>query len=155
MDTTENHPARLYKCGETGTTIVQHKHTKILESKASIRCLLFNPQNGYLLWQSSPTRISPTGHVIPLLLVIYKKMKQELMNDTPPGSIHACHPSGWIQSEIFFSSGSFHQTYKADKRRSFRCKITNKCVEELVGFINVFQNYPNMFRQAVAFFRGS
>jgi len=23
------------------------------------------------------------------------------MNGTPPGSIHACHPSGWIQSEIF------------------------------------------------------
>jgi hypothetical protein len=33
MDTTENHPAKLYKCGETGITIVQHKHTKILESK--------------------------------------------------------------------------------------------------------------------------
>jgi len=28
-------------------------------------------------------------------------MKQELMNCTPPGSIHACHPSGWTQSEIF------------------------------------------------------
>ena len=23
------------------------------------------------------------------------------MNGTPPGSIHVCHPSGWIQSEIF------------------------------------------------------
>jgi len=28
-------------------------------------------------------------------------MKQELMNGTPPGSIHACHSSEWIQSEIF------------------------------------------------------
>jgi len=28
-------------------------------------------------------------------------MKPELMNDTPPGPIHACHFSGWIQSEIF------------------------------------------------------
>jgi hypothetical protein len=25
--------------------------------------------------------------------------------------------------------------------------MTNKCVKELVGFINVFQIYPNMFRQ--------
>ena len=33
-------------------------------------------------------------------------MKQELMNGTPPGSIHACHPSGRIQSEIF-PSGFF------------------------------------------------
>jgi hypothetical protein len=29
-------------------------------------------------------------------------MKQEIMNGTPPGSIHACHPSGWIQREDFF-----------------------------------------------------
>jgi biopolymer transport protein ExbD len=28
-------------------------------------------------------------------------MQQELMNDTSPASIHACHPSAWIQSEIF------------------------------------------------------
>jgi hypothetical protein len=33
-------------------------------------------------------------------------------------------------------------------------KMTNKCVKELVGFINVFQIYP-MFRQMVAIFRGS
>jgi metal-dependent hydrolase (beta-lactamase superfamily II) len=30
-----------------------------------------------------------------------KCMKPELMNGTPPGSIHVCHPSEWIQSEIF------------------------------------------------------
>jgi hypothetical protein len=28
-------------------------------------------------------------------------MKQELMNGTLPGSVQVCHPSGWIQSEIF------------------------------------------------------
>lgn len=28
-------------------------------------------------------------------------MKLELMNGTPPGSVYDCHPSGWIQSEIF------------------------------------------------------
>jgi hypothetical protein len=47
--------------------------------------------------------MSPTGRFIPPLLVFPRKsMKQELMNGTPPGSIHACHPSGWIQSEIFY-----------------------------------------------------
>jgi len=47
--------------------------------------------------------VSPTGHfyIPPLLVFPRKYMKQELMNGTPPGSIHACHPSGWIQSEIF------------------------------------------------------
>jgi hypothetical protein len=35
------------------------------------------------------------------------------------------------------------------------CKITIKCVKDPVGFINVLQIYPNMFRQVVAIFRGS
>jgi hypothetical protein len=30
-----------------------------------------------------------------------KNIKQELMNGTPPGSFHACHPSRWIHREIF------------------------------------------------------
>jgi hypothetical protein len=32
--------------------------------------------------------------------------------------------------------------------------MTNKCVKELVGFTNVFQIYPDMFRQVVTIFRG-
>ena len=46
--------------------------------------------------------MSPTGHFIsPLLVFPRKYIKQELMNYTAPGSIHACHSSGWIQNEIF------------------------------------------------------
>ena len=46
--------------------------------------------------------MSTTGHFIPPLLVFPRKyIKPELMNGTRPGSIHACHPLGWIQSEIF------------------------------------------------------
>jgi hypothetical protein len=33
MDTIQHNPARLYNCGETGITIVQHKHMKILGLK--------------------------------------------------------------------------------------------------------------------------
>jgi hypothetical protein len=44
----------------------------------------------------------PTAQFIPLLLVFPKKyIKPELMKGKPPGSIHACHFSGWLQSEIF------------------------------------------------------
>jgi hypothetical protein len=54
--------------------------------------------------------MSPTGNFIPPLLVFQgkKKMKQELMNGTLPGPIHACHPSGWIQSEIFVFQWFLH-----------------------------------------------
>jgi hypothetical protein len=33
--------------------------------------------------------------------------------------------------------------------------MTNKCVKELVGFITVFQVYPNMFQQVAAISRRS
>ena len=46
--------------------------------------------------------VNPTGHFVPPLLVFSRKyMESELMHGTPLGSIHACHLSGWIQSEIF------------------------------------------------------
>jgi hypothetical protein len=33
MSTIQYNPARLYNCDETGITLVQHKHTKILGLK--------------------------------------------------------------------------------------------------------------------------
>jgi len=49
MYTIQHNPARLYNFDETGITIVKHKHMKITGLKASVRYLLFNPQNGDLL----------------------------------------------------------------------------------------------------------
>jgi len=118
MDTIQNNPARLYNCDETGITIIQHKHTKILGLKGKCQMSsLQSAERGSLV--KVVTCMSPTGHFIPPLLVYQKKnMKQELMNGIQSESIHACHPSGWIQSEIFSPViSSFHQTYKADKRR--------------------------------------
>jgi hypothetical protein len=46
--------------------------------------------------------MSPTCYFIPPLLIFTRKnRKQELMNGTQPGSNHACHPSGWTESEFF------------------------------------------------------
>ncbi|KAJ4446410.1 hypothetical protein ANN_13106 [Periplaneta americana] len=39
--------------------------------------------------------------VPPLIVFPRKNMQAELMDGTPPGSIHACHISGWIQADIF------------------------------------------------------
>jgi len=106
--TTATQPASL---------LVQHKHTKILglKGKRQISSLKSAERTSLVLFVAFT---SPAGHFIPPLLVFRRKnMKQKLMNVTPPGSIHACHSSEWIQSEIF-SKSFFYQTYKADKRRS-------------------------------------
>ena len=101
MDTIKHNPARLYNCDETGITILQHKHTKLLGLKGKRQISsLHSSERGSLL--TFIICMSPTGHFIPPLLVFQRKnVKQEMMNGTPPGSIHACHPSGWIESEIF------------------------------------------------------
>jgi len=119
MDTIKHNPARFYNCDETDITTVQQKHTKIWGMKGKRQMSsVQSEERGSLVTVANC--MSPTGHFIPPLLVFPRKnMKEELMNGTPPGSIHACHSSGWLQSEIFFPVvPSFHQTYKADKRRS-------------------------------------
>ena len=97
LDTFQPNSARLYSCDETGITIVQHKYTKIL----GLRCKrqissLHSAEWGPLV--TVVTCMSPTSSVT---CFSKKKCETELMNGTPPGSIHACHPSGRIQSEIF------------------------------------------------------
>jgi len=101
MYTIQHNPARLYNCDETVITIVQHKHTKILGSNGKRQITsVQSAERGPLV--TVVKCVSPSGHFIPPLLVFPRKyMKPELMNGTPPGSVHACHLSGWIQSEIF------------------------------------------------------
>ena len=101
MDTIQHNPARLYNCDETGITIVHHKYTKMWELKGKRQISsLQSAERGSLV--TVVNCMSPTGYFIrPLLVFPRKNMKQELTNGTPPGSIHACHPSGWLESEIF------------------------------------------------------
>jgi hypothetical protein len=94
MDTTQHNPARLYNYDETGITIVQYNHTKILGLKGK-RQISSLPSAERRCLVTVVSRMSPTGHFIPLLPVFPRKnMKQEMMNGTSPVSIHACQPSG-------------------------------------------------------------
>ena len=101
VNTIQHNPARLYIFDETDITIVQNKHMKILGLKGmhQISSVQSAERGSLVTYVNS---VSPTGHFLPPLLVYPGKyMKPELMHGTPPGSIYACHSSGWIQSEIF------------------------------------------------------
>lgn len=41
--------------------------------------------------------------VAPLIVFSRMTMKPELLKGTPPGTTAAHHPSGWIQTYIFYS----------------------------------------------------
>ena len=104
MYTVEHNPAKRYNSDETGITIVQHKHTKILglKYKRQISSVQSADQGSLV---TVVTCMSLTGHsFLRYFLFPRKYMKQELMNDTPPGSTHACHLSWWIHSETFTQS---------------------------------------------------
>jgi len=48
------------------------------------------------------TCMNATGiNVPPLIMFPCKSMKEELLDGAPSGSILACHPSGWIQTDVF------------------------------------------------------
>jgi hypothetical protein len=101
MELIKHFPNRLYNCDETGITIVQHKHRTVVGIKGKRQiCVFQGVERGCLT--TVFTCISPAGHYIPPLIIFPRKnMKMELMKGAPPGSIYACHPSGWIQTDLF------------------------------------------------------
>lgn len=101
MEKIKHQPHRIYNCDETGISIVQHKHTKVIGMKGKRQIsALQAAERGCLV--TVVTCFSAAGHYVPPLIIFPRKnMKLELMNGAPPASIYACHPSGWIQTELF------------------------------------------------------
>jgi len=94
-------PNNIYNVDETGMTTVQGKGSKILALKGrrQVGCLT-SAERGQLV--TMVACMSVTGAFVPPLFIFPRvRMKQELMDGAPPGSVSACHPSGWMQLEIF------------------------------------------------------
>lgn len=94
-------PCKVFNVDETGISIVQHKQTKIIGLKGKKQVSkVTSAERGSLM--TLVTCMSASGiYVPPLIIFPRKNMKAELLNGTPPGTISACHPSGWIQMDIF------------------------------------------------------
>ncbi|XP_039313972.1 uncharacterized protein LOC105206643 [Solenopsis invicta] len=94
-------PNRLYNVDETGITVVQHKHSKVISMKGKKQVYaLTSLERGKLI--TIVTCKNASGHYIPPLIIFPRKNRSpELMNGTLPGSIEGYHPSGWIQTDLF------------------------------------------------------
>lgn len=94
-------PNKIFNVDETGITTVQHKVRKILTVKGKKEVhKLSSAERGALV--TIVTCMSASGQFIPPLMVFPRKnMKAELLDGAPPGTIAGCHPSGWIQPELF------------------------------------------------------
>ncbi|KAI4455497.1 hypothetical protein MML48_9g00014898 [Holotrichia oblita] len=86
---------------ETGITTVQSKHTRIITLKGKKQVgAVTSAERGALVTVVTCMNAAG-GYVPPMIIFPRKNMKLELLNGTPPGTVAACHVSGWIQSHIF------------------------------------------------------
>ena len=116
MDTIKHNPARLYNCDETGITIIQCKHTKILglKDKHQISSLQ-SAKRGSLVTVNC---MSPTLHSS--VTRISKKKYVTRTDEWHTAWINPHVPALGVDTEwdFFPVVSSLHETYKANKRRS-------------------------------------
>lgn len=92
---------RIYNMDETGLTSVPKKIGKIISVKGKKQVgALASAERGQLV--TAVLCFSAAGHYVPPLMIFPRvRMKSELLDGAPPGTITVCHPSGWMQQHIF------------------------------------------------------
>ena len=92
--------SNIYNADESGFTI-DHRPEKILgqKGKRAIGTLTSAEKGKTITFLPA---VSAVGHYVPPLFVFpRKRMKLELLENAPDGSIGAANPTGWINTEIF------------------------------------------------------
>ncbi|KAJ4440820.1 hypothetical protein ANN_10666 [Periplaneta americana] len=96
-------PEKIYNCDETGVTIMPKHRSNIFSLKGRKQVgVLTSAERGNTItievcFNAAGTYMAPT-FIFPRV-----RANNQLMNNCPPGATAEYHPSGWMQSEIFFS----------------------------------------------------
>ncbi|XP_046681625.1 MFS-type transporter clz9-like [Homalodisca vitripennis] len=103
-DVQKNHlypPHRVFNVDETGLMTVQTKSSKVFALKGRRQVgSLTSAERGVL--STFVVSMSAGGTFIPPMVIFPRqRMKVELQDGSPPGTVFACHPSGWMQTDIF------------------------------------------------------
>ncbi|XP_057327073.1 uncharacterized protein LOC130668694 [Microplitis mediator] len=87
---------------ETGCSRVPKTHGKIIAEKDKKQVgILTSAERGKKV--TVELCVSASGELLPPLFIFpRKRMKSSLLSNALPGSWGLCHPSDWIQNEIFF-----------------------------------------------------
>ncbi|KAJ4433337.1 hypothetical protein ANN_15596 [Periplaneta americana] len=97
-------PEKIYNCDETGVTIVPKHRSKILSLKGRKQVgVLTSAERGKTITIEVCFNAAGTSYMAPTFIFPRVRANNQLMNDCPPGATAEYHPSGWMQSEIFFS----------------------------------------------------
>ncbi|KAJ8934809.1 hypothetical protein NQ318_010223 [Aromia moschata] len=94
-------PHRIYNVDETAITTVPKSQSKIIAQRGRRQVgTLTSAERGQTV--TAELCFSASGHYVPPLLVFPRvRMKAELLEGAPLGTVAVCHQSGWMQSDIF------------------------------------------------------
>ena len=108
LDTLNFPPSRIYNNDETGVMTVPNKTSKVISMKGKKQVgSLSSAERGTLV--TAEICFNALGNYVPPLLIFPRKKANPLFEaGAPPETIIACHPSGWMQSEIFVSTWFTH-----------------------------------------------
>lgn len=94
-------PDKIWNCDETGISVVPKTKSKVISRKG-------RKQVGALTSAERGTTVTvevcfnAAGTYMPHMFIYpRKRMNPELMNDCSPGAWAECHPSDWMQTDIF------------------------------------------------------
>lgn len=97
-----NYPAsNVYNVDETGISVVPARMPEVLAKKGKRQiAATTSAERGSTV--TCVMCMSASGTYVPPMMIFPRKRDHPLlMKGAPPGAIHACHPSGWIQTELF------------------------------------------------------
>ncbi|KAB0802155.1 hypothetical protein PPYR_04341 [Photinus pyralis] len=94
--------SRVYNVDETGISTVPNKPSKIISLKGKKQVgNVTSAERG--VTTTAAICFNAAGQYVPPLLIFPRTRENiELLNGTPPETVLVCHPSGWMQTEIFF-----------------------------------------------------
>lgn len=92
---------RIFNVDETGVSTVPCSTSRVLAEKGKRQVgKLSSGERGQTI--TAVMCMSAAGqHIPPMLIFPRIRMKPELMDEAPPGSIAGCSPNGWITVELF------------------------------------------------------
>jgi len=91
----------VYNVDETGISVVLAKMLEVLAKKGKRQIVATtSAERGSTVTCIMCVNASGT-YVPPMLIFPRKRDHPLLMKGAPPDAIHACHPSGWIQTDLF------------------------------------------------------
>ena len=93
--------SRIYNCDETGVTTVPNKQSRIISTKGKKQVgSLTSAERGTLI--TAEICCNAIGNFVPPMLIFPRVRRNPLFEvGVPPESLITCHPSGWMQTDIF------------------------------------------------------